>query len=213
MRRERRQADAARVALRRELADHGTQRVGRGECVVAVGDKHEPPPAAQASADEPQQVERGVIGPVHVLDDEHGERALGTRCTEAIEHGVEQNVTRRARAAQPVELLAESRGEVEEGPERPRRREAVAGTPRPAGVIQTPLQRLDERRLADACLARDEHHPAVAGARVSRVLLQGGKLRLALEELHGGYVSKRAGSMATNGRGLGQFLHPPTVQA
>ena len=70
------------------------------------------------------------------------------------------------------------------GPERPRGEQAVASPPGPAGLGQAVLQLLDQRRLADARLAGDEHQPAVPLPGLGCVLGQRCQLRLPFQQQH-----------------------------
>ena len=53
------------------IAEGDAQRVTRTDLVVTVGRDQQGARGGQPSGQEPQEVERGVICPVHVFDDEH----------------------------------------------------------------------------------------------------------------------------------------------
>ena len=133
---ERRQVDASRPALAGQLAERHPQGVGGREGVVAERDHEQDRQVAEPAAEEAEQVEGRVVGPLHVLDDEHDERrgasssqrraaSKTSLAGEAGAHRVEQVPTDRPR-------------DVAQGCERARCEQAVAGTPDPAGVASAP---------------------------------------------------------------------------
>jgi hypothetical protein len=65
------------------------QRVGAVELVGAVRDDEQYADAAERAYEQGDQVERGRVGPVEVLDDEH-ERPLGGEAAEDAEHELQQ---------------------------------------------------------------------------------------------------------------------------
>ena len=72
-----------------EIAQHGPQRVG-GPQVLAVGQHQQQRERVDPAAQEPHQVERGLVGPVQILDDED----VGT-FAQGRQHGREDLVLRR----------------------------------------------------------------------------------------------------------------------
>jgi hypothetical protein len=83
-----------------------------------------------------------------------------------------------------LQLAAGLRGEVEQGPERAGSELTVARAPEHAYVVELLGERLDQRRLADPCLTRDQDQVSSSLARLPRVLAQRGELSLALSQLH-----------------------------
>ncbi len=132
---------------RRELAEHDPQRMVARDLVVPVGRDHERPRAVDAPAEHAQGVEGGAVRPVHVLEHEHAAAA---------ERG------RRDRA-----WLARLEAEVEEGPQRGRRSEALARAS--GGIPDAVREGAHERGLADARLAADEHEPPALRAERSEL--------------------------------------------
>ncbi len=122
----------------RELAEDDAQRMVARDLVVAVRGDDERVRAVDAPPEHAQDIERGAVRPVHVL--EH-ERAA------AREHRGRD----RAR-------LAGLEADVEERPERRGRGQVLAGAAQ--HLACSFLERADERRLADAGLAPDEDEVA-----------------------------------------------------
>ncbi len=166
--------------LARQLAEHDPQRMRPVELVVAVGREHQHAGGLDAPGQQADGVEGGLVGPVQVL--EHQRRDPGAA------QGAEQRRDHRARRAagghDVGELAAELVGDVEERAERARRVQRVAGPgdhpQRGVGGDERPHQ----DGLADPRLPGDEHDaPAGTGAHRGEVVVDGGGLRGALEEL------------------------------
>ncbi len=158
--------------------------VGGRQRVVAEGDDQQHRQVAQPAPQEAEQVEGRVVGPLHVLDDQHGqavgvaEPAAGRRRTPS---------SRGSAGADRVEQgAADLAGDVVQRRERSRREQAVAGAPGPGGVAELVLELLDEGGLADAGLAGDQHQAPGTAARLVGVLAQRGELRLPFEQGHVG---------------------------
>jgi hypothetical protein len=166
---------------RREVAQDGPQWVSGTDLVAAVRRDHQRARAADPAAEEAQEVERGVVGPMDVLEHGHGGQ---------LPEGVDQEIEHAPTAADAVEQLRERRTEtrrhVDERPQRPRRLDGVA-TPQEHASYATGLrtEALHERRLADAGLTADEHHGAPARCGCAKARLQGLQLLMAFEELRG----------------------------
>jgi hypothetical protein len=118
---------------------------------------------------------------VDIFHDQHVQRAW---LADLRQQGHEQALAGGAGPAQLQQLPAELGGHVKQRAEWPRGKQAVAGAPQPAGVRRRVLQLLDQRRLADAGFPGDQDEPAVAPPGLSRVALQGGQLRFALQQPH-----------------------------
>ena len=103
-------------------------------------------------------------------------------------------------------LAADLAGDVVQGRERARGEQAVAGAPDPGRVGQRVLELLDQRRLADAGLAGDQHEAARARASLGGVLEQRPELRLPLEQRHVWIVLPLAAlrPCRSHGRGVGR---------
>ena len=168
------------AGCRAQLADRLAPRVVAGDSIVAERQDDEAPQAADTAGDEAQEVQRGVVGPVHVLDEEHRE----VRSVEEVEQRGELLGTCGAAATRRGERATDLRGDVEQRPQRTGRELAVAGPDEPLGVRELGLQRVDERRLADARFTSDEHHPTRPGAGPARGVEQRPVRLLSLDEPH-----------------------------
>ena len=132
------------------------------ELVAAVGDEHERARVRQAAGDVVEQLARGRVGPVDVLDDEQ-QAALARRQREQTDDGLEEAKLGLSRVADGrVGLVAaEEREELRELP--PCRAELVG---EPVGVLarEVVADRLDEREVRERELGlaacAPEHLPA-----------------------------------------------------
>ncbi len=176
-RRQRPQIEVLRRRLPSQLADHLAQTVVGGR-LVAVGRHDEARQRAHPPGEEAQQVERGVVGPVDVLDDQHGELA------EHVEQCGEQLGPLRAGAPQHVQPTADVGGQIDQGAERTGRELPVARQQVHAGVGDERHQRFDQRRLADAGLAGDQHDAARPGPCRGDPVAQRGQLGGTLDQPH-----------------------------
>jgi hypothetical protein len=138
---------------------------------------------ADATPDDGDGVERRVVGPVDVLDHEHG----GLRAR--LELGKEQRldvVRRRTGPERIVERRRGAAGKVAKGTERPRDRKVVARADENTRVVgEIADEALDERGLADAGLPRDENDAAGAGRCGGACRGKRREGLFALQELHG----------------------------
>ena len=73
--RQRGQWDSTDSALRRQIAEHDPQRMGRIELVVAVGDDDEDGDRLQPAREQAHDVQGRLIGPMDVLEDEGSRHA------------------------------------------------------------------------------------------------------------------------------------------
>jgi hypothetical protein len=127
--------------------------MGTVELVVAVAGhdqgRHRLHPAGQ----QPQDVQRRLVGPVHVLEDEHGRGPRPQFVRERRHHLIRHRTTRDDR----LELAAGPLGDLQQRPQRAWCEERIAGPPKDprklAGRFAEPPQK---RRLADPCLAADQ---------------------------------------------------------
>ena len=150
------QPDPDRRPRRDEVADHPAQGVVAVDLAVAIGDDESERQVAGAAAEHAEQLQRGVIGPVGVLDDDDGR----TPAAEGVDERAEQAVA----VGRRVET--ERNGDVEERPERSWRRQRVASPDGPrcdAGHVE---ELGDDGGLADAGVPGDESDPAVPARRV-----------------------------------------------
>ena len=177
--RERRKTQVRHAWSGAELPDGETHRVGRVELVLAIRDHDERPDGLGPPRDQTDDVQRRLVGPVHVLD--HHDR--GPDGAHFLEQRQEDRMRLLALVHRGGERTLQGCRHVDQGPERPRRPERVAGPPQHA---RTRIPRLAESAhqgaLADARLARDEHEPAAPDGDVVEALLQRFQERRALEE-------------------------------
>jgi hypothetical protein len=131
-----------------------------GQLVVAVGADQQAGQGGHPPAQVADDLEGGVVGPVEVLD-EHHRRAGGQLAVDGVEDGVAPGPAVDGRGQGPAGLA----GHVPERPEGARGGEVVADAgqhpgPRPGRGRERP----DQAGLADAGLARDQHHRPTAPA-------------------------------------------------
>ena len=128
------------------------------------------------------QVERGVVRPVHVLDDED-EGLPGT--LELIDHGGEDALAVRALGHGVEQCTACLAAHVAQWPERLRRRERIARAPQYADRrAAAPDELTDDRRLADARFAGHERDAPAAGRSGILPARQQRQLFVPLEKQH-----------------------------
>ena len=145
-----RRTPRAPVSVRARVEAHASRRARRrGTCPEQATATL---PAVSPAA---QEVERGLVGPVQVLEDEHA------RTSELAEERRKQLVRPGGVVDQPLEVAPHRRGHVCDRPERARREERVAPAPQhlDAGRVG---ERPREGRLPRPGLATDEHHRAAA---------------------------------------------------
>src|SRR3954454_18740465 len=124
------------------------------DLIVPVGDDEEGAQAANAAAEEAEELERGAVGPMGVLADD--DRWLGPG-GEGGEYGSQKLFAGVAFGRETVDLQTEGGRQVTHRPERTRGREGVARGAehgRRAGNLAAEL--IDERRLADPGFAANK---------------------------------------------------------
>ena len=136
-----------------EAAEHALQRVLAAELVGPVGQEQQRGQVVDPPADVAQQVEGGAVGPVHVLDDQHGRPV---RVGQLLEDGRE-HLAEVVRGEGGGERPADVPHRVAQRAERAGRQQVVAGTGEHPPGPQGAGERAHEARLADAGLAGDEH--------------------------------------------------------
>ncbi len=139
--------------------------------VVAIGAHHQGAHTPHPPAEHPEQIERGIVGPVQVLENDH---IAGVRLEDQRQHRIEDAVAI-AGGQGRLERTSDLLGDVDERGERSRRDNRVAPTPPEAvhpGSIGT--EGLHQGGLADTGLADDQGD--VASGAASRVQ-QPGQLR------------------------------------
>ena len=167
----------AQDALARQGGEDAPHLGALGDALRAAGEDQAPGRAHEAAAEERDEVERAVVGPVEVLDDDdRGGREL-------VERGGE-HVLARARAVERGEQRpAGLARHVAERAHRARRDQRVARAPEHAPRGQGAADVGDQRGLADARLAgHDGDAPGAARVRDRR--LEDPPLAVAFEKLH-----------------------------
>jgi len=124
------------------VARRDAERVRGGQALVPVGGQEQDREVADPPAEEAQQVDGGLVGPVDILHDQHVQLA---RRTDLPQQRGEQLFAGGVGPAQLQQLAAELAGDVEERAERPRGEQAVTGPPVPRGLRQAALELFDQR--------------------------------------------------------------------
>ena len=193
----------ARDGRPRQLAQNSAERVGPAHLVVAVGEDDERRSGLDSAREQADEVERGAVGTVQILEHDHVRRPPAKLVEERGEH-----VDRPGSPLdEPLELAAGLACDVGERAERPRRLERLARAGEDARRGDVQAERLDEGGLADARLTADQHELAATRA------VDGGEraaerveLGRALEQLLG--ALKGAGGRDQRGSiGLGSLLY------
>jgi hypothetical protein len=128
--------------------------VVRADLVITVREQKERADLPQPAAEEGQHVQRGLVGPVQILDHHHRPYALA-RPAERIEQGLEDLRAPARRHAFP-QGAADLPGDVVQRTERARREQRIATAPEHLGAHPGPVgERRGQRRLARAGLAAD----------------------------------------------------------
>ena len=144
---------------------------------VAAGEDQAAAGGREAAPEQREQVERGVVGPVDVLDHDRRRAAVGERGEQRGQDRLAPAVLQRAR-----ERAGRRTGDVVDGAERARYAERVAGAIERPHVARA-QHRADERGLPDPRLAQHERDPALGPGLVQRTP-QGGLFLLAFKQLH-----------------------------
>jgi hypothetical protein len=168
----------ARDVRRRQVAEDVAQLVER--CgVVAVAEDQQRARVADAAAEVLDEVERRVVGPVHVLEDDDRRRR---RAGDLVEEGGEE----RGALAGPRQRGTQRRsgvgGGIVQRAERARSRQRLARAPENAAA-DLRREALEERRLADSSLAADEDGAALTARRGAGGVGERGEQAVALEQL------------------------------
>jgi hypothetical protein len=96
------------------------------ELVVTIGEDEKRGQLLDAAAEELREVERGVVGPVQVLHDDHGRACL---VPEGVDDGGEERRARDLAVEQRAQRTRQHLGDVAQRPQRPRREQRVARAP------------------------------------------------------------------------------------
>ena len=123
------------------------------DLVVSIRREHERGNLRDPSSEEAQDVERGSVSPVDVLEDECGGRRS------ELGHQLDRDGVRRRRPRNDLlERTARGECDVDDRAERPWREEGIACSSEHASLCaELVAEALDERRLPDARFAANEH--------------------------------------------------------
>ncbi len=145
------------------------QRIARRQLILAVGRHDQDRELADPTGQEPQQIQRRLIGPVDVLDDDHAQPG---RLAELAKKRGKQLIPGRLRPVQASQLPAKLTSDIKERSQRARREQPVTLPPAPARITQADSELLQQRRLAYPGLPGHEHYPALALPGLTGVLRQ-----------------------------------------
>ena len=192
-----------------EGADGATDRVVVRH-VVAVGGEDEAGERVEATGDESEEVEGGLVGPLQVFEHEHGG---GRRRGQLGEDGVEHLglVAARERVGERTGAVA---GDVGERAERARGEEIVAAAEQHPTLGEVVVEQLlHESRLADAGLAADEHE-VPAAIEVGEPLHHEGDLVSPFQQPHQrqGYDERAVGASGSGGPPVAGPVEPVVLR-
>jgi hypothetical protein len=164
---------------RRQVPEHEAQRVVALQRVVAVRRDHQRRHPLHPPAEQLHDVQRRLVGPVEILQDDHG------RLPDRAAQRPEDLAGGCAPLGHLGQLAAHFVGDVDQRSERSRREERLA---RPGQHAAGPLplaERTHERRLADPSLAAEHDHlPAPAATHLREAVVELREVAIALQQLH-----------------------------
>ena len=127
------------------------------ELLVAIAGEDQRVNALEPAAEQLQDVERGLVRPMHVLKDENRR----TPPVELADESAGDLVGRRFAVNELRELTPGLVGDVEERPQRCRGQQRLAGAPEDARRPPPLVAELSQQgRLSDPRLTTDEHQPS-----------------------------------------------------
>ena len=181
-----------------EHAEEPLHRMLRVELVVAAGEHEQRPERPDPPGGECQHVERGVVGPVDVLDHEHGRDLARQLAQQGGEHAVDRRAVGQRRRQRPVRLERD----VMQRTERARRHQVVARREQhaPGGLGR---ERADEAGLADPGLPHQQDDRPAPRRGLADRRVQDAERGLALEQPAG--HAANALKARRRGRGGGQI--------
>ena len=135
------------------LPEHDPQRVGDVEPVFAVAGDYERGHGLDATGEQAKDVERGLVRPVQILDDEDDR----SPCVQLLHERAGNLVGHCAALDERDELASDRVRDLDQRAERPGREQRVAGAAqngRPVDLLVA--ERADKSSLADAGLASEQ---------------------------------------------------------
>ncbi len=152
------------------------------ELIVSVRHEKQELHGLNASADEPQQIDRRLVRPVRILSDDDGR--LITR-TKRCEDRVEENVAARHVLGHLEDIEPQRRCDVHQRSERTRRRERVARRLQSTrGVTGPSYELVDQGGFSNPSLAADEHDASTTFDGFTKVTFKYGELSIAFKQYH-----------------------------
>ena len=177
-----------------EFAENAPQRMRRRQFVIAIRGDQEAACALNASPEEPYEVERGFVRPMQIF---HDDRDEAIRLRERVDQPDEQLPARVLAGIVRIAGDGQRGGDLVHRTEGARRLQRVATTPhRAVPASRNVGERFDQRALACAGFAAQEHELAGTALGLLQAASEFVQLRLAFEELHGGSsVSGKVGGI------------------
>ncbi len=151
-------ADARGPVAGAELAEQDAERMVAVDLIAAIRGDQERGERVDPAGDDPENVQRRLVGPVNVLEDDDRDLAL-----ELLHERRRKLVRPRGGGCDSLELAAGHAGDVEKGAQRARGEQRVAGAPEETPLVLRGAEPANERGLADPGLPPDEDEPAEAG--------------------------------------------------
>jgi hypothetical protein len=148
-------------ALQRQGGEHAPHLRPLAQRIAAAGQDQAAGGAHQSPAQQRDEVERRVVRPLQVLDDEH-------RGGRQLREGRRQRALPRARLDRREHRASDVARHVAQRTHRARRDQRIARPPQDAPRAQRRARGPHERRLADARLADDDHDPTRGGGLLDR---------------------------------------------
>ena len=165
---------------RRQVAQQQRQRVLGAHLGVAVAQHQQHPQRRDAPGDEAQQVQRGMVGPVQVFQQQH---RAGRQLADGRQHLGKQAALRSTLGQRAAHRAAQHRRQVVDRPQLARCEQRVTAAPgHGAGVGQLAGKGFQQAGLAHARLAAHHHHLPARGGAATGAAVQGGQRRLALQQ-------------------------------
>lgn len=168
--------------ISRQIAEHGPQGVATIQLVVAVGQDGQRRRAANPPAEIFEQIERRCVGPMHVLEHEHG-RLLAT--LQLVQESAEDREPVGGGSHQLQQRALYLKRDVVQRTQRLRREQRVAAAKQRArlGALRRE-EILDQAGLADPGLAVHERDTTLAGSCLTQRFGESPQCGVALQQLH-----------------------------
>ncbi len=162
-----------------QLAEHRADWIARSQAIVSIGCDHERGDPAHAGAEQREHVERGLVRPVQILDDDN-------RRPVRLELAHQRRQTTRGLLTAFDRLRQRTvghGGHIRERRKRSRGPQGVTPPPENTRRHARMTETVDERSLADTALTANENQAPIARLRLQETLLEHRHDLLALEQL------------------------------